>query len=193
MNDSDKKAFAEMMVGNGELYNKEVTKSLMQTYFDILAPYTIEQVKSGVNKHALDPKHGTFFPKPADIIRHLETSDISTEDKALLAWAEVMQCLRKNGSYGGLQMEDKQGIAAFKAFTTWQGFCAMDESKMTWAKKEFMSTYSTYENTPLDMLPSSLPGLIELQNHKEEYAKKGVQNMATILDGINKHRLTNKD
>ena len=193
MNDSDKKAFAEMMVGNGELYNKEVTKSLMQTYFDILAPYTIEQVKSGVNKHALDPKHGTFFPKPADIIRHLETSDISTEDKALLAWAEVMQCLRKNGSYGGLQMEDKQGIAAFKAFTTWQGFCAMDESKMTWAKKEFMSTYSTYENTPLDMLPSSLPGLIELQNHKEKYAKKGAVDMKNILDGINKHRLTNKD
>ena len=60
---------------------------------------------------------------------------------------------------------------------------------MTWKKKEFLSVYETYENTPLECLPSSLPGRIELVEHKE----KGVADMKSIMDGINKHRLTNKD
>jgi hypothetical protein len=54
------------------------------------------------------------------------------------------------------------------------------------AKKEFMSHYSTYDKTPLDMLPSSLPGLVELHNHKEKYEVKGAQSMQHILDGIKK-------
>ena len=33
-------------------------------------------------------------------------------------------------------------------------------------KKEFLSTYTTYENTPVEQLPSNLPGRIELENHK---------------------------
>jgi hypothetical protein len=46
--------------------------------------------------------------------------------------------------------------------------------------------YETYEKTPLDMLPSSLPGLIDLQNHKKEQSEA----MQNILSGIDKHRAT---
>jgi len=38
------------------------------------------------------------------------------------------------------------------------------------------------------MLPSSLPGRVELVEHKE----RGVQDMKNILEGINKNRLENK-
>lgn len=189
MNDLDKKTFAELMVCNGEIYNKEVSKTLMQTYFTTLKDYSVDEIKNGLAKHAVDPKHGSFFPKPADIVRHLQTNKLSTEQKAELAWAQITQCLRVNGSYGGLKIEDKQAIAALKSFTTWKDFCMMDITKQTWAKKEFISMYSTYENTPVEMLPNSLPGLVELHNHKAKYAEKSMQSMSNILDGINKHRL----
>jgi len=189
MDNSDKKEFAVLFYGTGELYDKPVTKNLLQLYFDALKGYSIDDVKSGVSKHALDPKHGTFFPKPADIVRHLQSGQLSTEEKAELAWAEIQQCLRRNGAYGGLSIEDKQGIAALKSFTTWKEFCAMDASKLTWAKKEFISMYSTYENTPLEMLPSSLPGLVELHNHKEKHAQLGVQNAGDIMAKIIANRV----
>ena len=191
MDDSDKKEFATLFYALGEDYDKTVSKELLAMLFDDLSDQTINDVKRGAKAHRLDPKHGTFFPKAADIVRHLQTGKLSTEEKAELAWAQVQHCLRKNGTYGGLNIEDKQGIASLKAFTTWKEFCAMDASKLTWAKKEFISMYSTYENTPLEMLPSSLPGLVELHNHKEKYEQKGAVSMKTILDKMNQARLDN--
>ncbi len=186
MDDSNKKEFATEFYAMGKYYNKEIDKDLLLMLFSDLSEFSIADVKCGARAHRLDPKHGTFFPKAADIIRHLQTGKLSPEEQALNAWAEVMQCLRVNGAYGGLKIENKQAIAAFKAFTTWKEFCNMDVSKQTWAKKEFMSHYSTYDKTPLDMLPSSLPGLVELHNHKEKYAELGVQSakdiMATLAD-----------
>lgn len=184
MNDSDKKEFAEIMLANGDIYNKEISKSFMQAYFTALSAYSISDVKKGIGAHALDPKHGTFFPKPADIVRHLQTGKLTTEEKAELSWAQIEREIRKVGSWGKLELDDKQGLASLKAFTSWKDLCSMDLSKMTWAKKEFISMYSTYENTPAHMLPSSLPGRVELAEHKE----KSAQSMQNLLNGIEQHK-----
>ena len=188
MNDLDKKAFAELMVGNGEVHNKEVSKSLMQSYFDMLSAYSIEQVKDGFYKHNLDPVDGKFFPKPANIIRHLQTSEISAEDKATLAWSQVIREIRRVGSWGALKLDDKQALAAVKSLGSWQQLCNSTETEMTWKKKEFMSIYNTYEKTPVEFLPSSLPGRIELVEHKKEAS----ESMKRIVDGIEKFRLNKK-
>ena len=188
MDDSNKKEFAVLFYGTGELYDKPVTKNLLQLYFDALKNYSIEQVKEGVSKHALDPKHGTFFPKPADIVRHLQTGEISTEDKALLAWGQVMREIRRVGSYGTLKLDDKQAIAAVKSLGSWQQLCNSTEQEMTWKKKEFISVYETYDKTPVELLPSSLSGRIELVEHKQ----KESATMKSLMDGINTYRLSNK-
>ncbi len=194
MIESDKDKFTELLEGIAGVFSttKKVTVTLpmLQVYFMSLSQYHYDQVEWAIGEHLKDPIDGKFFPKPANIIKHLKVDAPTAEEKAELAWAQVMQCLRANGSYGGLKMDDKQDIAAFKAFTTWQTFCAMDENKMTWAKKEFISMYSTYENTPLEFLPSSLPGLIELQHHKENQGN--TNSLQTLMDGLNKRRL-NKD
>ena len=184
MDDSNKKEFAVLFYGTGELYDKSVSTNLLQLYFAALKEYTIEDVTAGVGAHALDPKHGTFFPKPADIVRHLQTGKLSTEEKAELAWAQITHEVRKTGIYGNLVLDDKQALAALRSFTSWKEFCGMDVSKLTWAKKEFISMYSTYQNTPLEMLPSSLPGLIELQDHKKQEA----QSMQNLLQGMDKFK-----
>lgn len=185
MNEQDKKAFAELMVGSGEVYNKQVSKSLMQFYFDALKQYSIDEVKAGFGKHALDPEHGTFFPKPADVVRNAQKSDLSAEDKAELAWAQVMREMRSTGSYGSLNLDDKQAIAAVKALGSWQQLCSSTDKEMTWKKKEFISIYQTYEKTPVEFLPSSLPGRIELVEHKKQESEA----FARLKAGIQQHRL----
>ena len=189
MDDSNKKDFAVLFYGTGELYDKPVTKNLLQLYFNALKTFSMDEITAGVNAHMMDSKHGSFFPKPADIVRHLQTGDLSAENKAELAWAQVIREMRVTGSYGSLKLDDRQALAAVKSLGSWKQLCASTVDEMTWKKKEFISMYETYEKTPLDMLPSSLPGLIDLQNHKKEQS----ESMQNILSGIEKHRakLTN--
>ena len=184
MNDNDKKEFAELIIGNGEMYNKVISKTLMSLYFEALKIYSIADIRTGFSKHSMDPKNGSFFPKPADIARHLQTSEISAEDKALLAWAQVMREIRATGSYGTLKLDDKQALAAIKALGSWKQLCGSTVDEMTWKKKEFLAIYETYENTPIDMLPSSMPGLIELQQHKAQVSDA----MTRLKAGVNSHR-----
>ena len=184
MDDSNKKEFATLFYGTGELYDKAVSTNLLKLYFSALSNYSIEEVTAGINKHMMDAKHGSFFPKPADIVRHLQTSEISTENKAELAWAQVMREIRVTGSYGSLKLDDKQALASVKALGSWKQLCSSTVDEMTWKKKEFMSMYETYEKTPLDMLPSSLPGRIALVEHKKEQA----ESMTRLTDGLESYR-----
>lgn len=190
MIDSDKANFEALLRGIAGVFSTtkaiNVDRPMLQVYFMSLSEYSYQQVEWAIGEHLKTPVDGKFFPKPANIIEHLTASELSSGEQAEIAWAEVMQCLRKNGAYGGLKIENKQAIAAFKAFTTWKEFCAMDAGKLVWAKKEFISMYSTYDKTPLDMLPSSLPGLVELHNHKDKHAQLGMKSakdiMATLAD-----------
>lgn len=184
MLDSDKNEFKVLMVGIGELYNKEITKPLMRIYFSALTNYSLQDIENGINAHTMDSKHGSFFPKPADIVRHLQTDEMSTENKAELAWAQVIREIRRTGSYGTLKLDDKQAVAAVKALGSWQQLCNSTEKEMTWKKKEFISIYETYEKTPVEMLPSSLPGRFDLVEHKKESS----ESMKRIMDGIKNHR-----
>jgi len=184
MIESDKVEFKMLMVGVGELYGKEITKPLMRIYFSSLANYSLDDVERGISQHTMDSKHGSFFPKPADIVRHLQTGDLSAENKAELAWAQVMREIRVTGSYGSLKLDDRQAMAAVKSLCSWEQLCSSTVDEMTWKKKEFISMYETYEKTPLDMLPSSLPGRIELVEHKKEQS----ESMQNILSGIQTHR-----
>lgn len=188
MDDSNKKEFASLMYGLGEYYDKNISTNLLLIYFDDLKSKSIEEVKEAASKHRVDTKHGTFFPKSADIIRHFRNDAVLLEDKAALAWNQIIREMRRVGSYGSLKLDDKQAIASIKAVKSWKDLCAMPEKDLTWVKKEFMANYKTYENTPLELLPSSLPGLEELHEHKS--ADK--EAYANITDGINKFRLNNK-
>jgi len=193
MDDSDKREFQEIVLATAELYSTvkkiEVTPIMLKLFFSSLKDFDIKQVSYGFEQHLSDPVDGKFFPKPANIIKHLQTGDISTEDKAMLAWSQVIREIRRIGSYGTLKLDDKQALAAVKALGSWSQLCNSTEQEMTWKKKEFLSVYETYEKTPVELLPSSLPGRVALVEHKEESSKC----MKNILDGINKHRLNNKD
>ena len=166
MNDSNKKEFATLFYTTGELYDKSVSKELLQMYFGILKEFSIDQIKSGLTKHALDPKHGTFFPKPADIVRNIDGQQRSATDRALVAWMEVEVAIAAVGSYGTLRLKDKQALMAVKSMGSWQHLCATDRSKLAFKRQEFIANYNAIEKTPLDCLPESLPGIAELENQR---------------------------
>ena len=190
MNNADKPRFESTLRAVADLFSSTkkvvINAPFLQLYFISLSDYAYEQVEWAIGEHMKDPDDGKFFPKPANIIKYLKPKEISAEQKAELAWAQIEREIRVTGSWGELKLDDKQGLAALKSFTSWKDLCGMDTDKLTWAKKEFISMYSTYENTPIDMLPSSLPGRVELLQHKE----KGATCIGDILKGIEQNRLT---
>lgn len=176
MNNQDKIAFAELMTGIGEAYNKEVSKNLMSIYFDSLINFSIEDVKKSFSRHLVDPKHGTFFPKPADIVRNIDGEQRTSENRAMIAWMEIERCMSRFGAYGTLELDDKQALMAVKAMGSWQHLCHTDREKLGFKRQEFIKNYEALENTPIEMLPQKMLGIEDLHNQRV-----GVDNSAENL------------
>lgn len=172
MQDQDKAEFRDMMMAAGEVYGREITKPLLQMYFAALSQFGMDQVQGAMMAHMQNPDSGQFFPKPADFIRQMsgtsKQQEAAIEDKASMAWACIERDIRRIGSYGTLKMDDKQALAAVKAIGGWQSLCQTETSKMEWKRKEFIRMYETFERTPLDALPASLPGRIEMSEKKAQ-------------------------
>lgn len=170
MKDQDKDAFTEIMMAAGEVYSKAITVPMIKMYFAALGQVSIEQVQSSMMAHMQNPDSGQFFPKPADLIKQMtgttKQQGAVIEDRAAIAWACIERDIRRIGSYGTLKLDDKQALAAIKAIGGWQSICQTEISKMEWKRKEFIRMYETFERTPIEALPRSLPGRIELSEAK---------------------------
>ena len=170
MKNEDKRAFFDLMMAAGEVYGREVTQPMAAIYFSALANVSIEQVQEAMMAHMQNPDSGQFFPKPADLIKQMtgttKQQDAAIEDRAAIAWACIERDIRRIGSYGTLKLDDKQALATVKAMGGWQSICQTETAKMEWKRKEFIRMYETFERTPLEALPSSLPGRIELSEAK---------------------------
>jgi hypothetical protein len=188
MQEQDKSAFRDMMMAAGEVYGREITKPLLQMHFATLAHASIEQVQSAMMAHMQNPDSGQFFPKPADLIKQMtgttKQQEAVIEDWAAIAWACIEQDIRRIGSYGTLKLDDKQAMAAVKAMGGWMSICQTETSKMEWKRKEFIRMYETFERTPLEALPSSLPGRIEMS----EVRKSGPVALNNLALGVAKRR-----
>lgn len=171
MKNEDKRAFFDLMMAAGEVYGREVTQPMAAIYFSALANVSIDQVQEAMMTHMQNPDSGQFFPKPADLIKQMtgttKQQDAAIEDKAAIAWACIERDIRRIGSYGALKLDDKQALATVKAMGGWQSICQTETSKMEWKRKEFIRMYETFERMPLEALPSSLPGRIEMSEVKQ--------------------------
>lgn len=195
MKTEEQDEFKEVMVGLGEYYTKEITEALIKIYWYDLKPLTIEQFKQAASLHRMNPDNGQFFPKSADIVKIFtgtsKQQEQALEDKAQMQWLVIESQIRKIGSYGTLDLEDKQTLAAVKSLGGWQFICSRTTKQLVWLQKEFISAYQNFERTPVEALPDKLAGRYELENHKQN--KQPSPEFARIQDGIKQFRLNNKE
>ena len=188
--DEKKKKFKTAMLNMFEVYNKEITSSLLLTYWGILKAYKMEDIERAIALHVGDSDAGRFIPKPANLMHHIAGKTRQTEklieDKAQIAWAVIMGEIGRVGRYGRLKMEDKQALAAVQALGGWQRLCGSTTEQLTWMKKEFAAIYETYEHADPLSLPDRLPGLIDIQNNKSDSAG-GSGTLQQIAARIGKH------
>lgn len=184
MLDSDKTSFHELMLGLGEIYGKDITTPLLRIYFNAFDDLTIEQVSKAVTMHTTSgDESGSFFPKPSDFIRQLngtnKQKEQGVEDKSALAWAAIESQIKRKGSYGNLELEDRQALGTVQGMGGWKQLCLCTTDELVWKRKEFMDSYACYERTPLEALPAKLAGRLEISNHKQDGGS-----MKSLIDGL---------
>lgn len=188
MRDNDKIKFKELLVAISQTYDRELTASKARLWWNLFKQYSITDFESAVYAHMSDADSGMFEPKPACIIRHItgtsKQNQQSIEDRANMAWSCVEREIGRIGSYGTLELEDKIALAAVKGIGGWKALCGSTMDQLVWKKKEFVSNYKSYENSNLDMLPSKLPGLIELSEQKIQ-SSNALQNIHNGLAQFN--------
>ena len=184
----DQNKFKELITVMSETYGEEFTPAKLKLWWNLFKPYPIETFEQALYAHIACPDAGMFSPKPANLMKFINGTSKDqqqlVEDRAEMAWACIEREISRIGSYGTLELEDKQAIAAVKAIGGWRALCMCTYDQLVWKKKEFMSAYDTYERTPLEHLPNKLPGLIELSEHKQEQQ----QGMKSLMDGLENYR-----
>lgn len=81
MNNSDKPQLLRLLNSTSEMYQRSLLSTdAIKLYFFALEDFSIDQVKGAITSHIRDPEHGTFYPKVADIVRHILGGQVTTDE-----------------------------------------------------------------------------------------------------------------
>lgn len=153
-----------------ETYNREATKSLSMAYYMVLDGLTVDEFQKAVKSILASRKYSTM-PLPADL---LEAAHGSTEDKALIALAELESAIGRYGTNKSVCFKDKHIMAAVQAIGGWVSIGAMEVKEWEFKRKEFLKVYQASLRSPEGFdAPRYLVGMAEQQNRfngHDEYA-----------------------
>jgi Domain of unknown function (DUF6475) len=150
----------------GILYGKPMNECLIDIYWHSLFTFNFQAIKDAFYAHVQDPNHGQFMPKPADVIRHLETAPRA---KAIAAWKRVMQAVRTIGSYRSVVFDDPLIHCAITDMGGWVKLCEMTEKDAHLRAIDFEGRYLYYLKANPENYPKQLTGLAERQNSIKGY------------------------
>src|SRR5690242_1499594 len=103
MNATEKKQFAQVMMGIGVMYHTSITEPLLELYWENLKRFELSRVVAAINTHINHPESGQYLPKIANLVRILEGS---YHTKALQAWHKVITAIQSKGCYSTVVFDD---------------------------------------------------------------------------------------
>lgn len=166
MDHSDMQKFANAMAALGEIYNKEVSKVLIKVYYGALEMYPIEEVTKAIQAHTRDTENGQFWPKPADLIRHLEGSN---ESRAMEAWAKVTKAIGSVGMYSSIAFDDPVIHKCIDEMGGWVKLCNTMVDELPFRAAEFQKRYRAAVRFGYTSFPRLLIGHADQSNMSQGY------------------------
>lgn len=153
--------FIKMLSGLCEMFNKQPSEFIFDTYYDILKNYSNEQVRFAVRNCLKSHKWNTL-PKPAELLEFIEGSK---EDKALRAWVYVLEAIRKAGYYQTVEFKDKIIHSCLNELGGWQWLCSQQKDDLPFIEKRFLDLYRVFSARPVLDVPR-LMGFFEVKNYE---------------------------
>lgn len=166
MQHSDKPKFAQAITVLGEIYGKEVSQTLIGVYYNALEAWPIDEVSKAIQAHTRDTENGQFFPKPADLIRHLEGSQ---EGRALEAWSKAVKAIGRVGRYSSIVFDDPVIHKVIDEMGGWSKLCLTEVDEMPFRAAEFAKRYRAAVRFGYESHPKMLIGESDLYNMAHGY------------------------
>lgn len=168
MVESDKKRFFATLTGVADYYGKELSKGVLNVYWEGLREYDLEAVEKALWAHAKNPDSGQWMPKVADVAKMLEGR---TADQAAVAWSKVDRAVRQVGSYADVVFDDALIHRVLHDMGGWLQLMAKTEADWPFIAKEFENRYRGYRmRGEVPDYPPVLIGLANAQNGKQGFA-----------------------
>ena len=155
----NKDRFVMVMTGLCDMYGKEISEFILDMYYDIFKDYTIEQFENSV-KCCIKDRVYNSVPKPADILSHLEGTK---DDRALVAWLQVMEAIKKGGYYASIEFADPIIPNCIDELGGWQYLCCSKQDDLCFIEKRFMDLYRLLLKRG-NVTNKKIMGFIETQN-----------------------------
>jgi hypothetical protein len=155
MTESDKSAFVGLISDVLAFYRQDVTPFTLSVWWQACDRFSLEQVRKALTSHAMDPDHGKFAPKPADLVRVLGGT---RTDRALVAWSKVFDAMQTVGAYSDVCFDDPTIHAVIQDLGGWVKFCRADASDQSYQQHRFCEAYKVYVNRGEFEYPRALTG-----------------------------------
>jgi len=143
MTKQDVKAFADIMAGMADVYNKTLTAKGLRMRFDALREYSI-QVISDAATRLLKEHRFNSMPTVGDFVKIIDEASgkINLEDKAEIEAGKVLSHLRQYGAASSPRFDDpitRQLMNGQWRYGSWARNVL--EADLPWWRKEFIRAY----------------------------------------------------
>jgi hypothetical protein len=169
MLDRDLIKFKKTLTGIGELYDKIISETLIELYWQALKCFKLQEVNQAVADHIHNPDQGKYFPKPADLVKLIKNSGTT---KALQAWTTVEQAIRQTGAYQSVVFDDPVIHVVIYDMGGWIKLCTTPSNEIQIRANEFKKRYTIFVDQSPKHYPKYCCGLIETLNIKNGYTIK---------------------
>lgn len=134
------KDFMDLMGRVSEVYGRDKpTTQAMALYLILLDRFPYESIRQALLNHMATSR---FFPVPADLIILLEGT---VEDRASMAWGNVLKAISKAGGWNRVQFEDPCIAPCLEALGGWGHLCAtLTRDREHAVEKAFSAQYRRY-------------------------------------------------
>lgn len=176
MRTEDFKDFRKLLGDVMAYYRQDVSQFTLDLWWQACRGFDFEQVNKAMTAHAMDPDHGQFAPKVADIVRVLGGTKT---DRAQRAWGKALTAAREVGGYQDVAFDDHTIHAVITDMGGWSKFCRMETKELSYAQHRFCELYRAHVGTQFDA-PRALMGD---RSPDGVFAKRGLPVPKPVLVG----------
>lgn len=167
MHANDRAEFGALLTNVLAYYRQDASRFVLDLWWQACQGFDFEQVRKALTAHAMDPDHGQFAPKVADIVRVLGGTKT---DQSQRAWGKALAAASDVGAYSDVAFDDHIIHAVITDMGGWSKFCRLDTKDLSYTQHRFCELYRAYVGTKPDV-PRALMGD---RSPDGMYAKRGL-------------------
>lgn len=161
MKPNERKEFSQLLSEALGFYTQTVSPFALSVWWSACQTFDLEQVRTALTGHAMDPERGQWAPKPADIVRILQGTHT---DRALIAWGKTLEAMQRVGAYQSVVFDDGAIHAVIDDMGGWPAVCRSEIDDLPHVQRRFCEAYRTYSRRPDLAYPPRLVGVSEAEN-----------------------------